>query len=194
MIRNIPIELSSSLIKVCKKKKKKKGNSLKVHLHYSKLDRAVKNLWGSFLRDKTKNAYLNEDLIRNSFCCGLMWDGYSVSNLPTSLIALKHVWGKVNGHVWNVSEYNKEKKKKKKRRKIHPRLDYFCTAKPSRPESHHQIKRARKTSRKQSSTQTNSPANKIVWRTEWAALGWWKSIKSGGPLGVWEGVSAVPSW
>lgn len=37
----------------------------------------------------------------------------------------------------------------------------------------------RETGRKQSSTQTSSPVNKIVWRTEWAAMGWWKSIKSG---------------
>ena len=113
--------MSKIKLSICqkkKKKKKKKGNLSKVHLHYSKLDRTVKNLWESFLRDKTNNAYLNEDLIRNSFCC-LMWDGYSVSNLPTSLIALKHVWGKVNGHVWNVSEYNKEKKRKKGEKYTH---------------------------------------------------------------------------
>lgn len=119
-------------------------------------------------RHKTENSYLITDLIMVSLYRGLMWEGYFVSKLSVDLIILKHVWRKLTKHVGNISECNNK----------HPRLGYFCTAiiKDWITLSN---QTGKKTSRKQSSTQTSSPVNKIVWCTEWAALGRWKSIKSG---------------
>lgn len=123
--------------------------------------------WNSY-RNFTKNSHLIKYLIMVLSYRNMIWEGYFVSKLSTDLIILKHVWRKFTKHVGNVSEYNNK----------HPQLGYFCTG-TIKAWITLSNQTGKKTSRKQTSTQTSSPVNKIVWRTEWAALGRWKSIKSG---------------
>lgn len=132
-------------------------NLFKIHLHYCKLDHTVKTV-GILLQGQNKQRLpeqrLHYGFIAHQFDVGGLLCKQTSHQFNCTKTCLKKTY----------SEYNKNC----------PRLGYFCPATIKA-----WITSSNQMGRKQSSTQTSSPVNKIVWRTEWAALGWWKSIKSG---------------